>query len=191
MTGATDPVILPIETADEGSPILGTILAVVWGALGGLLIFACLADGLDKGFAKSWWLALLAAPFCWLFHRALRSAFGRAYYTVTAERGPRPHPPDLPLAGVDRTDQPVQRAVEVSSESHNVGQGSAGGSFTATLVHGSDHARDVELHTWSWTLHGETASDAQEIRRPRLRPPTDPQARPRQGNVMTGVPRAS
>ena len=60
---STKNVVLPIKVSDLGSPIMGSIIAVMWGGVAALLTFACIGDGLTKGFDRTWWVGALSVPF--------------------------------------------------------------------------------------------------------------------------------
>jgi hypothetical protein len=158
MTEEMTDVALPIDVKDLGEPIMGWIMTVVWGALAALLGVMLIAEGISRGFDKYWWVAVPTLFFAWLSLRALESARGRKFYTVTA---------DQVQARIRRIKswchwtEPMGNysAVEISSEHHNVGQGSAGGSFTATLIHSRDSSKNVELKGWSWSRGGTLGKD--------------------------------
>jgi hypothetical protein len=161
MADSTKNVVLPIEVSDLGSPVMGSIMAVVWGALAALLAFACIADGLDKGFGSSWWIGALSVPFWWLCYGALTSALGREFHTVSAgEVRARIRV----LRSWREWSEPIgtYRGVEISSAHYNAGQGSASGSYTATLIHSRDSSRNVTLKGWSWSRNGEESRSEQE-----------------------------
>jgi len=146
-------VTLPLDIKDLGEPIMGWIMTVVWGALAALLGVTLIAEGVSRGFDKYWWVAVPTLLFGWLSLRALESARGRKFYTVTA---------DEVQARIRRIKswchwtEPMgnYRAVEISSEHHNVGQGAEGGSFTTTLIHSQDSSKNVYLMGWSWSRNG-------------------------------------
>ena len=71
MADNVNNVMLPIEVSDLGSPVMGTIMTLVWGAMAALLCFACIGDGLTKGFDRTWWAGAMSLPFWWLCYRAL------------------------------------------------------------------------------------------------------------------------
>jgi len=154
MADSTKKVMLPIEVSDLGSPVMGSIIAVVWGGVAALLAFACIADGLTKGFDRTWWIGALSVPFWWMCYSALTSALGRAFYTISAgEVRARIRV----LRSWREWSEPIgtYRAVEISSEHNHVGEGAEGGSYTVTLIHSRDSSRNVRLNAWSWSRNSD------------------------------------
>jgi len=161
MADSTKNVMLPIEVSDLGEPVMGSIMAVVWGGLAALLAFACIGDGLTKGFDRTWWIGALSVPFWWLCYSALASALGRAFYTVSAGEV---RAKIRVLRSWREWSEPIgnYRAVELSSACYNAGQGAENGSYTAILIHSRDSSRNVTLKGWSWSRNGEESRSEQE-----------------------------
>ncbi len=154
MTEDEKTITLPIETRDLGEPIMGSIMAVVWGLLTGLLLFAGIAEGLNRGFDRSWWIFVPALLLGWFCLRALESALGREFYTISADEV---RARVRVLRAWREWTEPIGNygSVEISSERRDVGQGAASGSFTATLIHSRDSYRNVRLTAWSWSRHSD------------------------------------
>jgi len=158
MTEDTKDVALPLDIKDLGDPIMGWIMTVIWGALAALLGVTLIAEGFSRGFDKYWWVAVPTLFFGWLSLRALESAMGRKFYTITAKQV---EAKIRRITAWRHWTEPMgnYQSVEISQEHHNVGQGSAGGSFTATLIHSRDSSKNVELCGWSWSRGGTRGKD--------------------------------
>jgi len=145
VTDAQAKVTLPIETADRGAPIVGGILASLGTVLGCLLVVACVADGLDKGFGRTWWMLILSLPFWWMAWNGLVAIRKREFCTVAADfvrvRTRR-------LRTWREWSEPTQkyRAVRIDSEALTVADGTNTGitSHVVTLVH-DDPSKNIEL----------------------------------------------
>ena len=161
MTENAEKITLPIEIFHPPEPVWGYSLAVFWGLLASLIVAACIGDGFTKGFDKSSYMVVLSLPLWWFCYGGVKSARNQAYCTVSAEQV---HARFRKILSWHEWTEPTAsyQAVELSSESHNVGQGSASGSHKAMLIHPRNTSRNIPLKVWGWIAHSDPGETEQK-----------------------------